>query len=152
MVKKSRHLNSSKRLDGKTVSLHLTSVLENDLKSYCKDRGIESEQELIRQAITKYIGDDYNDNTLKLTGIKDLYNQLSNLRDMVSILFSYVHRMHLNLLSYNPEIPDELKDTAYSNATARHEKFFANFKKYLKNDPPFFEKILHNFVSGSLDE
>lgn len=151
MKAKPKHLNAAKRLDGKGVCLHLTAVLENDLRSYCKERGIKSEQELIRQAITKYIGDDYDDNTLKLTGIRDVSNQLSNLRDMVSVMFSYVHRMHLNLLSYFPEIPDELKETAYANASVRHEKFFANFQNRLKNDPPFFERLLHDYVTGSLD-
>jgi hypothetical protein len=149
---KPKHLNASKRLDGKKISLHLTAVLENDLRQYRTEHRIESEQELIRQAIAKYVGGGYDDDTLKLSGIKDVHSLLSVLRDMVSVLFSYSHMMHLNLLAYNPEIPDELKDAAYASASARHDKFFSGFQNRLKNDPPFFEKLLHNYVAGSSDE
>ena len=126
--------------------------MEDDLRQYCRQHGIESESELIRQAIVKYLDADYEDNTLKLTGLKNIQENVSRLFDMVSVLFNYQHLMHLNLLAYHPEIPSELKEAAFSSASVRQDKFFAGFRDRLKNDPPFFEKLLHTYVAGSVDD
>jgi hypothetical protein len=125
----------------------LTAEMEADVSSYCRDKGIESESELIRQAIAKYIYADYADETLKLQGLKTLEAKASELRDMVDILFRYTRLMHTNLLSYHAEIESEYIDAAFESATRRHGKFFDAFTNSLKNDPPFFEHLLHKYYS-----
>jgi hypothetical protein len=125
--------------------------MEDDMRKFCREKGIENESELVRQAIAKYMDSDYSDNTLKLVGLKDIRESLARLHDMVSVLFSYTHMTHLNTLAYHPEIPAELKDAALTNATLRHEKFFAGFQERLKEDAPFFERLLHIYVTGAVD-
>lgn len=149
---KPRKKLTSKRLDGKKKLIALTAEMEEDIHQYCRDKKIESESELIRQAIVRFIGSEYDDNTLKLSGLKDIREQLSGLHDMVSVLFSYQHMMHLNLLAYHPEIADELKEAAFGSATIRQDKFFASFRDRLRDDPAFFERLLHGYVTGTLDE
>lgn len=149
-AKQQKH-STAKRLDGKRKTLAFPRQLEEDLRLFCRERRIESESELIRQAIAKYLDSDYEDNSLKLTGLKDIQQKIVEVRDMVSVLFSYLELMHLSILSYHPEIASELKDPALASASLRHNKFIDAFRNRLKNDPPFFEKLLHDYVTGSLD-
>lgn len=146
------HAKTIKRLDGKKKLISLTAEQEKDIRFFCQQHGIESESELIRQAIVSYIGNDHNDNTLKLSGLKDIREKLAQNYDLLSLLFNYVHLMHLNILAYFPEIPESLKEAAYTSAELRQERFFYSFRERLKDDTPFFEKLLHNYVSGTLDE
>lgn len=152
MLKKTKKLISTKRLDGKKKTLAFPRQLEEDLRQYCRERKIESESELIRQAIAKYLDAEYDDNTLKLSGLKEVQEKLSQLLSMISVLFSYQHMMHKSLLAYHHEIDDELKNAAISSASQRLDKFFISFRDSIKNDPPFFEKLLHEYVTGSLNE
>ena len=144
-------MKKTKRLDGKKQITALTSRLESDMRSFCRDKGIESESELIRQAIAKYIYADYKDETLKLQGLKNIEEKLAELRDMMDITFKYIRVMHINLLAYHPEIdPSDtaLVEAAFLSATIRHNKFFEAFQDSLKNDPPFFERLLHKYYTG----
>jgi hypothetical protein len=138
----------SKRL-GKKKIVYLTPEISEDIRLYCRECGIKSESELIRQAVVAYIDKDYSDSTLKLSGIKNIKEALSQTRDMLSIIFNYLNMMHLNLLAYHPPLPEELKDAAYKSSQARLDKFNDSFRNRLKDDPPFFEKILHNFFTES---
>ena len=141
--------NKSKRLDGKKFLVALTSQLETDMSTYCRDKGIESENELVRQAIAKYIYVDYKDETLKLQGLKQIQEKQTELRDMINIIFSYLRLMNINMLAYHPEIDQQIKESALSSANNRHDKFYNSFLDSLKNDPPFFERILHKFYSDN---
>jgi hypothetical protein len=134
-----------KRLDGKEKLLRLTSKLELDMRSFCRDKKIESESELIRQAIANYIYADYSEDTLKLQGMKKIQEQITELKDMIDITFRYLTRFHISMLAYHPEIDPNLVEPAYQSAIARHEKFFNVFQDSFKNDPPFFERLLHKF-------
>jgi len=138
-----------KRLDGKKKLISLTKQMEKDLRHYCRDRGIESESELIREAIARYIYSDYKDETLKLQGIDRLQKGLTELRDMAELSFKYLRLMHISLLAYNAEIDPELADAALKSARTRHAKFFDAFQDSLKNDPPFFERLLHKYYTGT---
>ena len=140
-------MKKSKRLDGKKQITALTSRLEADMRSFCRDKGIESESELVRQAISKYIYADYKDETLKLQGLKQIQETITELKDMVDITFKYIRLMHINILAYHPEIDIHLADAAFNSATVRHDKFFNVFQESLKNDPPFFERLLHKYYS-----
>jgi hypothetical protein len=144
-------MTKKRRLDGKKKLVRFTREMETDLRSYCRDKGIESESELVRQAVAKYIYADSRDETLKLQGLADTAKKIEELRDMVDILFRYVRLMHINLLAYSAEIDAEFADAALKSATARHEKFFSSFQNSLKNDPPFFERLLHRFFTESPD-
>src|SRR5215469_9969422 len=96
---KPKTAKTPKRLDGKKKLLSLTSRLENDIASYCREKGIENESELIRQALVKYIHGEYDEETFKLSELKGIRESLAQLRDMVSVMFSYTHMMHLNQLA-----------------------------------------------------
>jgi hypothetical protein len=141
---------NAKRLDGKKKLVSLSAELEEGIRAYCRDKGLESESELIRQAIAKFIYADYTDETLKLQGLNDLSKKITELRDMIDVTFKYMRLMHINLLAYQPEIDGAFADTAFTSANARHEKFFAAFRESLKNDPPFFERLLHTYFSGDI--
>jgi len=138
----------TKRLDGKKKLVPLTLRMETDMRTFCRDKGVESESELIRQAIAQYIYADYKDETLKLQGLKQMREQITELRDMVDIFFNYVRLMHINILSYLPEIDTKLTDAAFTSATNRHNKFWNVLQDSLKNNPSFFERLLHKFYSG----
>ena len=143
-----KNIKNSKRLDGKKFLVALTSQLEADMSSFCRDKGIESENELVRQAIAKYIYADYKDETLKLQGIKQLQDKLTELRDMINITFSYIRLMNISNLAYHPELAQQVKEAALSSAKNRHDKLFNSFLDSLKDDPPFFERILHKYYSN----
>jgi len=141
----------NKRLDGKKILVSLTAQQTFDMKLYCRENGIKSENEFVRQAIVYYIDRDHSDSTLKLSSLKDVKDNLSRIQDMLSLNFSYLHNMHGNLLGYFSEIPEELKNSALSSSRVRLEKFFNYFQERLREDPSFFEKLLHKFVTGALD-
>ena len=136
-----------KRLDGKGKLLTFTKKLELDMRTFCRDKGIESESELIRQAIAKYIYADYQDETLKLQGLKITQDQLTELKDMINIVFSYIIIMHKNMLAYHQELSPQVTDAAFVSANTRHEKVFNVFHDSFKNDPPLFERLLHKYYS-----
>ena len=142
-----KNKKTAKRLDGKNVCLALTKQLETDMRSFCRDKGIDSENELIRQAISKFIYADYEDETMKLQGIKQTHEKLSELKDMINILFSYTRFLHIYNLAYHPEIGPQNAEAAIASANFRHEKIFNKFQDSLKNEPPFFERLLHKFYS-----
>jgi hypothetical protein len=145
-------MKKSKRLDGKKQITALTSRLEIDMLSFCRDKGIESESELVRQAIAKYIYADYKDETLKLQGLKQTQEKIAELKDMIDITFKYLRLMHISILAYHPEIDPQLLDAAFASANFRHDKFFSKFQNSLKNDPPFFERLLHKYYSEENNE
>jgi len=141
----------NKRLS-KQKAINLTAEMAENIRSYCREKKIKSQTELIRQAIVHYIDREYDDNTLKLSGLKDIRENIAEIKDMISVLFNYVNLMHLNTLSYHAEIADDYKDAAYKSAENRLDKFFVSFRERLRDDPAFFEKLLHKYVSGSLNE
>jgi len=57
-------MKKRKRIYYKSKLISITDKMNTDLKSFCKDRGIKSEAELVRQAIAKYIYPNYKDATL----------------------------------------------------------------------------------------
>jgi hypothetical protein len=139
---------NNKRLDGKKMCLALTSRIQRDMRSFCRDKGIESESELVRQAIAKYIYADYEDETLKLQGLKKLEDKQMEIRDMINILFNYIKWMHVNILAYHPELDKSFSDAAFNSANFRHDKFFNVFQDALINDPPLFERLLSKYYSS----
>jgi len=143
--------NCKQRLDGKKILVRLTGKLESDMRSFQRDKNIESENELVRQAIGNYIYSDYTDETLKLHGMKKIGEQITELRDMIDIVFKYMVRFHISMLVYHPEIDPQLVDAAYQSAMHRHEKFFNSLQASLKNDPPLFERLLHKYYSEKKD-
>jgi hypothetical protein len=140
-------MTKQKRLDGKKKCLALTSKLELDMLSFCRDKNIDSQSELVRQAIAKYIYADYQDDSLKLQGMKKIQDQITELRDMLEVSFKYLTRFHISMLAYHPEIDEPLADAAFRSAVTRHDKFLNVFQDSMKNDPPFFERLLHKFFS-----
>jgi hypothetical protein len=143
-----QNAQKQRRLDGKKKLIRLTGQLEKDIRSFCRDKGIESESELIRQAVAGYIYAEYGEETLKLQGLKDIREQLAELRNMLDVTFRYIRLMHINLLAYHPEIDGELSAAAFKSSTDRHARFFSSFQESLKSDPPFFERLLHRYFSG----
>jgi len=137
--------NNTKRLDGKNKLITYTKQMEADVQAFIRDKNIESENELIRQAIGNYIYRDYEDDTLKLQGMKKIQDQITELKDMIDISFKYLTLFHTSMLVYHPEIDQSLVDPAFNSAKRRHEKFFNTFQDSLRRDPPFFERLLHRY-------
>lgn len=125
--------------------------MERDMYDYCKRNRVENESDFIRHAIARFLEADYDDKTLLLSELKNLRRDTQNLRDMVQVIFSYLRKTHVNLLAYHPEIEAGFADAALKSAAARHDKFFSAFKNGLRQEPSFFEGLLHSFVSGDLD-
>ena len=142
----------TKRLDGKPKLIVFTAQMTADIRSYCRDRGIESESEFVRQAVSYYITREYDEETLKLFELKKQKENISQIMDMLSVFFSYINFMHQNLLAYHPEIDDQIKESAMASAKVRIDKFFESFRSRLHDDPPLFEKLLHKYVAGTLNE
>ena len=136
---------NTKRLDGKNICLSLTKKLEVDMRLFCRDKGIDSQNELIRQALAKFIYSDCDDQTMNLQGLKQIQENIAELRDMINILFGYTRILHIYNLAYHPEIGKENSAAALASANNRHEQIFNVFQDGLKNDPPFFERLLHKY-------
>ena len=117
------------------------------MAEFCRARGIESENELVREALASYIYSDSKDETLKLQGIEELRKRLEEIKDMFELSFKYMSMMHKSLLAYNAEIDPELADAAFKSATMRHDKFYHAFQDSLRGDPPFFERLLHKYYT-----
>ena len=144
-------MNKTIRLNGRKKLLAFTARMDADIRSFCRDKGIESESELIRQAVANYIYADYSDETLKLQGLKQIREKIIELRDMIDITFNYLRCMHISTLSYHPELNPDMADAAFNSAALRHNKFFEAFQDGLKNNPPFFERLLHTYYSEDSD-
>jgi Arc/MetJ-type ribon-helix-helix transcriptional regulator len=139
-------------LSGRKINIRLTKEIDHDIGAYCREKDIESESELIRQAILRYINRDYQETTMELQGLRDTQAQLTELRDMIDILFRYIRLMHINILAYHPEIDQAVADPAFKSAMDRHGDFFKSFQDSLRNDPAFFERLLHTYFSGDRDK
>jgi len=144
--------NNTKRLDGKSKCIAFTKKMELDMLAFLRDKNIESESELIRQAIGKYIYSDYEEDTLKLQGMKKIQDQITELKDMLDVEFKYLVRFHISMLAYHPEIDSSLAESAYLSATSRHDKFFNALQISMRHDPPFFERLLHKYYSEEIKE
>jgi len=138
---------NTKRLDGKSKVFFYTKQMETDVQAFIRDKNIESENELIRHAISKYIYADYSEDTLKLQGMKNIQEQITELKDMIDVIFKFLNHFHVSMLAYHPDIDPTQVDAAYNSAKRRHEKFFNSFQETLRRDPPFFERLLHKYFS-----
>lgn len=144
--------NSAKRLDGKSKLIVFTKKMEEDMRTFLRDKNIESESELIRQAIGNYIYADYTEDTFKLQGMKKIQDQITELKDMLDIVFKYLEKFHISMLAYHPEIDSALAESAYLSATSRHDRFFNKLQISMRHDPPFFERLLHKYYSEEIKE
>jgi len=144
--------NNTKRLDGKSKCITFTKKMEEDMRTFLREKNIESESELIRYAISAYIYRDYEEETLKLQGMKKIQDQITELKDMIDVTFKYLIRFHISMLAYHPEIDGSLAETAYLSATSRHEKFYKALQTSLKHDPPFLTRLLHTYFSEEIDK
>ena len=137
----------TKRLDGKSKVFFYTKKMEADVQAFIRDKNIESENELIRHAISNYIYADYAEDTLKLQGIKKIQDQIIEIKDMIDVTFKFLNLFHISMLAYHPDIDLTQVDAAYNSAKRRHEKFLISFQESLRRDPPFFERLLHKYFS-----
>jgi adenine-specific DNA methylase len=78
-------MRKPKRSYAKKKLINFTSGMETDMRSFCRDKGIESESELIRRAVAKYIYTGYKDETPDRHILKQLQDILS--RCQLSISF-----------------------------------------------------------------
>jgi Arc/MetJ-type ribon-helix-helix transcriptional regulator len=132
----------------KRVTWRLTPELDRELDLYCSSHKIKSKSDLIRVAIRNYIEPDVKDETLRLIGIKDMQIKLQKVIDAQQLIFNFLVSMHKNTLAYFPEIPATLKQEASMSASKRFDIFYEYFQNSLKDDIPFFERILHQYYSG----
>ncbi|MDR0684691.1 MAG: ribbon-helix-helix domain-containing protein [Spirochaetaceae bacterium] len=139
--------NSKRLMKRKHKSFRLPEELEHELDLYCGVHNIKSQSDLICEAIRYYIKPDIEDETLRLIGIKDMQVKLQKVIDAQQIIFNFLIFMYKNNLCYHPEIPESLKNEASMSAKSRFDTFFNSFQESLKNDVPFFERILHQYFS-----
>jgi len=78
-------MKNPKRFNGRKKLVSMTSKMEADIRSFCRDRKIKSEAELIRNAIAKYIYTDFKDVAMN----RHIMNQIKEMfaRCQVSISF-----------------------------------------------------------------
>jgi hypothetical protein len=145
-------MNPTKRLNGKKKLIAFDANMEARIKLYCAENNVESESEFIRHAIASFFENNVRDETLQLKALRDCRRRIGELRDMITVIFSYLRRMHESILGYHPEIPEEMKDAAFQSAQRRNERFFDAFKAGLASDPPFFEGLLHDYFTGENGE
>jgi Arc/MetJ-type ribon-helix-helix transcriptional regulator len=136
------------KIKEKHISLRLPDDLEREIELYCNEHRIKSKSEFFRAALKKYMEPDVRDETLLLVGVKDMQIKLQKIVDMLQTVFSFLFTMHKNNLAYHPEIPESLKREAAASASKRFDTFYNAFQKNLQSDPPFFERILHQYYSG----
>jgi len=78
-------MKNPKRFNGRKKLFSITSKMETDIRTFCKDKNIKSEAELFRMAIAKYIYTDYKDVTLNRHIMDQIQEMFS--RCQVSISF-----------------------------------------------------------------
>jgi hypothetical protein len=78
-------MKSPKRSYNKKKLIAFTDKMETDMRSFRRDKGIESESELVRQAVAKYIYADYKDKMPNSYSIKQIQELLA--RCQLSISF-----------------------------------------------------------------
>ena len=139
--------NAQRMTKKKHKSFRLSEELERELDLYCSSRQIKSQSDLICEAIRYYVEPDVKDETLRLIGIKDMQVKLQKAIDMLQVMFNFLISMYKNNLCYHPEIPESLKREAFMSASKRFDIFYDFFQKSLKDDAPFFERILHQYFS-----
>jgi adenine-specific DNA methylase len=61
-----------------------TDKMAADMRSFCRDKNIESESELVRQAVAKYIYTDYNDKAVNRHVMKQFQEILSHCQLSIS--------------------------------------------------------------------
>jgi len=74
-----------KRSYSKKKLIAFAEKMEADMRSFCRDKGIESESELVRKAVAKYIYAGYKDETPNHHVLKQFQELLS--RCQLSISF-----------------------------------------------------------------
>lgn len=129
----------------------IADELDKNIKAHCLENNIESESEFVRYALTRFFDRSASSENLLFDTVKTLKARIGELEKMNTIIFSYLQKMHLNLLVYHAEIDEEYKDAAFHSAKNRNERFFNNFKSSLKDDPAFFEGLLHDYFTGGDD-
>ena len=75
-------MRKPKRLDGKKKLIAFTSKMETDMRSFCRNKGIKSESELIRQAVSNYIYHDGKNKSFKPGARRQLKELLAELGEM----------------------------------------------------------------------
>ena len=64
--------------------INFTEKMETDMRFFCRNKGIESESELIRQAVAKYIYAGYKDEAPDRHILNQIQNILSRCRLSIS--------------------------------------------------------------------
>ncbi|MDR2509484.1 MAG: hypothetical protein LBC77_02440 [Spirochaetaceae bacterium] len=129
----------------------ISDELDKNIKAHCLENNIESESEFVRYALTSFFDRSASAENLLFDAVKTLKVRIGELEKMNAVIFSYLQKMHQNLLAYHAEIDGEYKDAAFHSAKERNERFFKSFKNSLKDEPAFFEKLLHDYFTGEDD-
>jgi len=77
-------MKNPKRFYNKKKLINFTDKMEADMRSFCRDKGIESESELIRQAVAGYIYPGRKDGTPDGRVLKQIQDILSRCRLSIS--------------------------------------------------------------------
>jgi hypothetical protein len=119
--------------------------LEKEIDAYCARHKIESRSAFYRFAISQALKPDVEDPELVFASLKQLHDKMNSIERQQEILFSFINFWARYFLSYNAEIPAELKEAAGKSAMERHERAFKSFQESLKNTPSMFESLLADY-------
>lgn len=112
------------------------------LEEYRSENGIENRSECIRQILMSHIQKETDDKNLTLQSLSTLHDRLTKSLENEEILLNLILKTYQNLLVYQVEIPEEMKETAARNGLRKYRKLMEAFKKSLKENPERFESLL----------
>jgi hypothetical protein len=121
--------------------------MESEIKSYCREKGIGSESEFIRAAIVSYIAGEIKDNDFILSEVMKINSRLQHIEDVLTAMHQYNRFTHIDLLMYNAEIDDAMKEAANKSAVLRHKKVEDAYHESLYRAPAVLERALHRMFT-----
>ncbi|MDR1362652.1 MAG: DUF6290 family protein [Spirochaetaceae bacterium] len=130
----------------KMMTVRLTDEQKRLFDSYCGENNIQNVSECIRQILISHIQKDIDDRNLTLRSLSNLHDKITKLDENEEILLNLILKLYQNLLAYQGEIPDEMKETAVKNAVRRYKKVMEAFKKSLRDNPEKFESMLADII------
>jgi len=126
--------------------IRISRQMAGDIKAYCAANGLTSESDLIRNAISRQIHPDIEDESLRYQALVKMQQKVGELLDHNEIMMKYLRAMHIDMLSNMEGVPDEIRKVRVLKVKERYNKFFEVFQKGLVESGSLFERLLERYV------
>jgi Arc/MetJ-type ribon-helix-helix transcriptional regulator len=126
----------------KRITIRLTDEQKRLLDGYCDENNVENISEAVRQILLSRIQKDIDDKNLTLQSLSALHDRITKLYENDEVLLNLIVKLYQNLLVYQAEIPEEMKEAAVKSGVRRFKKFMEAVKKGLRENPEKFESML----------